>query len=352
MRKRKKLLIIHEIKIAEGSTPFIIAEAGVNHNQRLDFALQLVAIAADAGADAVKFQTFTAEQVVTTHGKMASYQVNNIGSEMTQREMLQRVELPENFYPEIIKRCNEKNILFLSTPHGGKASVDLLERLGVAAYKIGSGDLTNYLLLDYLARTKKPLILSSGMATLQEVKDAVAFVQSRGNKKIAMLHATTNYPCPPEEVNMLAMQTMMDELDVPVGYSDHTEGIQAAIMATTRGAAIYECHFTLDNSLPGPDHRASCSPQELTDRIMAIKLAKIMLGNATKQPNKSEQPLLIRKSIVAAKDLPAGTILTIDDLEAKRPGDGVSPVLFEQFVGKKVKRELERDEQIALTDSE
>lgn len=344
---------IGDFEIKEHSDVFIIAEAGVNHNQRLDLALQLVNIAADSGADAVKFQTFKAEDVVTEEGEMASYQKKNIGKEKTQLEMLRELELPDDFYGPIIKRCTEKNVLFLSTPHGGKKSVDFLESLGVKAYKIGSGDLTNYILLDKVAKTGKPVILSSGMATLDEVKYAVSFVRSKGNNQLAVLHCTTNYPCPPAEVNLLAMKTMMGELDVPVGYSDHTVGIQVAIMAATLGAAIYECHFTIDKMLPGPDHIASVEPDELKSRIAAIRAVPIILGRSEKAPNPSElasMVKLVRRSIVAARDLSKGHILDKDDLEAKRPGDGMSPTEYERLLGKKLKVALKKDQKITFED--
>lgn len=337
--------------IKENSRVFIIAEAGVNHNQQLDLALKLVDVAAEAGADAVKFQTFKAEDVVTEDGEMASYQKKNMGQQMSQREMLRRVELPEEFYQPIIHRCDERGILFMSTPHGGKPAVKLLESLGVAAYKIGSGDLTNYILLSEVAKTGKPVFLSSGMATLEETKDAIRFVRSRGNNQIAMFHATTNYPCPPEEVNLLAMKTMMEELDVPVGYSDHTEGNQVAIMAAALGIAIYECHFTLDKKLPGPDHVASVEPDQLKERIAAIRKAPVILGKKEKSPNQSEAESmlqLVRKSIVAARDLKAGQVITEDDIEAKRPGNGVSPTQFEKFLGKKLLVDVSSDEQLTI----
>lgn len=351
----KKGLKIGDIEIKENFKVFIIAEAGVNHNQQLNLALQLVDIAAEAGADAVKFQTFKAEDVVTKDGKMASYQAKNIGKQMSQRQMLKSLELPEEFYDPIINRCDERNILFLSTPHGGKKSVDLLESLGVKAYKIGSGDLTNYILLDKVAKTGKPVILSSGIATLDEVKAAIEFIRSRENNQIAVLHCTTNYPCPPEEVNLLAMKTMMDELDVPVGYSDHTQGNQVAIMATTMGAAIYECHFTLDKTLPGPDHIASADPMELKVKIKAVRSVPVILGKVQKKPNSSEiesMLKLVRKSIVAASELEAGHIVTDNDIEAKRPGDGVSPTQYEKFLGKKLKVAIKIDQKITLEDVE
>lgn len=350
---QKKVFSINKHPIKEYGKVFIIAEAGVNHNRKLDLALRLVDIAIDAGADAVKFQTFTGPDLVTKSGKMASYQRTNIGKEMSQREMLEGVALPEEFYGPIMDLCRERDILFMSTPHGGRQAVEFLESLDVKAYKIGSGDLTNYHLLARVARTGKPVILSSGMATMTEVKDAVRFVQSRGNRKIAMLHCTTNYPCPIEEVNLLAMQTMMRELDIPVGYSDHTEGPQVANMAAAMGMAVYECHFTIDKKLPGPDHIASAEPDELKERIQAIRRVQTILGSAKKSPNPSERKSmlrLVRKSIVAAGDLEKGHKLTYDDLEAKRPGDGTSPAQFEKFLGKKLKEAKKADDQITPRD--
>lgn len=343
-------LKIADFEIKEYSKVFIIAEVGVNHNQKLDLALKLIDIAKEAGADAIKFQTFKAEDVVIETGEMTSYQRKNIGKKMSQREMLRRLELPEEFYDPIIRKCKEKNILFISTPHGGKKSVDFLESLEVKAYKIGSGDLTNYILLDRVAKTGKPVILSSGMAILEEVKDAIQFIRLRGNSQIAALHCTTNYPCPLEEVNLLAMKTMMDELDVPVGYSDHTQGIQVAIMAATLGSAMYECHFTIDRTLPGPDHVASCEPDELKARIEAIRRVPIILGRAEKMPNRSEMAMLrlVRKSLVAAKDLEARQTIADGDLDAKRPGDGMSPTQYEKFLGKKLKTNLKADQQITF----
>ena len=350
-----KTIKIGDKKIGYGQSVFIIAEAGVNHNQRLDLALRLVDIAAESGADAVKFQTFRAEDVVTEKGEIASYQKANLGRKMSQREMLRRVELPEDFYQPIIKRCGQRNIIFMSTPHGGKKSVEFLESLKVKAYKIGSGDLTNYILLDKVAKLGQPMILSSGMATMSEVKDAIRFVKSRGNDQIAVLHCTTNYPCPPEEVNLLAMKTMMEQLDVPVGYSDHTQGSQVAIMAANLGMAVYECHFTLDKTLPGPDHVASCEPDELKERIAAIRKVSVILGKSTKAPNKSEINSmlgLVRRSIVAARDLKAGHVLTDDDMEAKRPGDGVSPTEYGKLLGKRLIKNVKADQQITFKELE
>lgn len=350
-----KPIIIDGKKISYGNPVFIIAEAGVNHNQKLDLALKLVDVAKDAGADAVKFQTFKAEDVVTEEGEMATYQKKNTGEDKSQREMLKGLELPDDYYGSIMTRCKEMGILFMSTPHGGKKSVDFLESLGIEAYKIGSGDLTNYILLSKVAKTGKPVILSSGMASLDGVKEAIQFIRSKGNSQIAALHCTTNYPCPPQEVNLLAMKTMMDQLDVPVGFSDHTQDNQAAIMAATLGMAIYECHFTLDKTLPGPDHIASAEPDELKSKIAAIRAVSIILGNIEKTPNQSEMESmveLVRRSIVAVKDLPKGHIISEDDLEAKRPADGTSPTEYEKLLGRKLRRALKVDQKITFEDVE
>lgn len=349
----KQVINIGSFEIKETSRVFIIAEAGVNHNGELEKALELVDIAACAGADAVKFQTYRPEGVVTARGGMARYQEKSLGKQINQLEMIKLFELNESYYRKIMKRCKEKKILFLSTPHGGRQSVDLLESLNIPVYKIGSGDLTNYILLDKVARIGKPVILSSGMATMDEVKDAIRFVKSRGNNQVAMLHCTTNYPCLYEDVNLAAMVTMMNDLDVSVGYSDHTQGSQVAVMAVTLGAAIYECHFTIDKSLPGPDHVASCEPSELRERIKAIRDISTIMGQAEKKPTQGELDLPIimpRKSIVSVSDFPAGHILSEEDLEAKRPGDGMSPTMYEQFLGKKLKKAVNRDDQLFLKD--
>lgn len=348
-------ITINDKIIGYGQPCFTIAEAGVNHNGELEKALALVDVAADSGADVVKFQTYRPEDVVIEKGEMAEYQKRNLGEVTSQLEMIRGFWLDERFYPHIIKRCKERNIIFMSTPHGGKKSVDFLEGLGVPAYKIGSGDLTNYILLNRVAKTGRPIILSSGMATMDEVKEAISYIYSKGNNQIAALHCTTNYPCPPEEVNLRAMVTMMDELDVPVGFSDHTDNATAAISAATFGMAIYECHFTLDKNLPGPDHIASAEPDELKKRIKLIKDVEIILGRSEKKPNESETKSmkgLVRRSIVMVRDLPAEHILEEADLEAKRPGDVTSPTEYEKFLGKKLKRSVEKDYQITFNDVE
>ncbi len=339
--------------VGQNEPCFIIAEAGVNHNGKLDLALKLVDVAAAAGADAVKFQTFKAEQVVTKKGRLADYQRNNLGKLYNQREMLKGLELKEKFYQAIVERCRKKNIVFLSTPHGGKQSVDFLESLNVPAYKIGSGDLLNYLLFDKVARLGKPIILSTGMATLKEIEGAISFIKSRGNQKIIALHCTTAYPCPLDEVNLAAMLTMVTDLSVPVGYSDHTVGNQIAIMAVTLGAVMYECHFTLDKKLPGPDHLASAEPQELKSKIKAIRNVEKIMGKKDKMPTKKEclsTMIAAKKSLVASRNLKKGSIIKQDCLEAKRPGDGLAPSRYENIIGKKLIRNIDIDEQILLSD--
>lgn len=350
-----KMITIGNKKIGYNYPCFIIAEAGVNHNGELNKALALVDVAADAGADVVKFQTYRPEDVVIEKGEMAEYQKKNLGKVTSQLEMIRGFWLDEDYYPQIIERCNKRGIIFMSTPHGGKKSVDFLETLNVPAYKVGSGDLTNYILLNRVAQTGKPVILSSGMATMDEVKKAIGYIRSKGNNQIAALHCTTNYPCPAQEVNLRAMVTMMDKLDVPIGFSDHTDSDSAGIAAAALGMAIYECHFTLDKSLPGPDHIASAEPNELKRRIRFICDIEVILGLSEKKPNDSEiksMKGLVRRSVVVTSDLPAGYVLGEVDLEAKRPGGGTSPAEYEKFLGKKLKSSVKKNYQITFDDVE
>lgn len=349
----KKKIKIANKNIKEYGDVFIIAEVGVNHNKDLDTVINMIDVASDAGADAIKFQTFKAEQVVTDSGSMASYQIQNIGKSMSQLEMLKNLELPEVFYPKIIDYCKRKKIEFLSTPHGGIESVTFLEQFEMPAYKVGSGDLTNYFLLKKLALLNKPIILSTGMCTLEEIKNACQFITKNGNDQIILLHCTTDYPCDFESVNLYAMRTLMKEFkSFPVGYSDHTKGTQVAIMAATLGACVYECHFTLDNNFIGPDHIASANPQELKEKINNIRNVKKILGNKIKEPTPNENNIsyTVRRSIVAIKDLQKGTILTEQDIEAKRPANGLSPSRFEELIGKKLRREIRKNEIILFTD--
>lgn len=340
-----KLIKIGNKKIGRGEPVFIIAEAGVNHNGRLDLALKLVNAAADAGADAIKFQTFKAEQVVTSISEMAEYQKKNIGKTESQLDMLKKLEFNENWYPKVIARCKKRKIIFFSTSHGGFASVDFLEGLGVPAFKFGSGDLTNLPLLAHVAKLGKPIILGTGMATMVEVKEAVKTINQAGNKKVIVLHCTTNYPCSPEEVNLKAMQTMMKELDALVGYSDHTLGSQVAIMAVALGACVIEKHLTLDNNLPGPDHAASANPAVFKKTVEEVKKVPTIMGSSVKKPTKNELQYLpiVRKSIIAARDILKGERFTKENLAIKRSKTGLPPRAYFKIIGAVAKMEIKMD---------
>lgn len=341
-------------KIISNKSPvFIIAEAGVNHNGQLDLALKLVDAAARAGADAVKFQTFKAEQVVTMTGKIANYQKKNIGSSESQLSMLKKLEFSEKWYPKVIKRCRERNIIFLSTPQGGFASVDLIKDK-VQTFKFGSSDLTNLPLLQYAAKFKKPMLVSTGMGNLAEISEAVAVIKKAGNNKIVVLHCTTDYPCRHEDVNLKAMETMMEDSRVLVGYSDHTSDFQPAIMATTLGACIIEKHLTLDRSLLGPDHKASLEPKEFKSLVEQLRKVKVILGSSEKVPVKRELQYfpLIRKSIVSVSDIKKGEKLTSVNLAIMRPGTGIAPRHYTRLLGKKAVRDIKASQLIKENDYE
>jgi len=346
------MITIASKKISAKSPIFIIAEAGVNHNGSLANALKLVDAAAGAGADAVKFQTFKAEEVVTTQGAMADYQKKNIGKTESQLNMLKKLELNEKFYQPIIKRCQKKKIIFLSTPHGGEKSVDFLNSLKAPAFKFGSGDLTNLPLLQYAARYQKPMILGTGMSITREIAEAVRVIKRAGNKKIIILHCTTAYPCPFSAVNLKAMQTMMREFDVLVGYSDHTLGVTVPVMAAALGACVIEKHFTLNRNLPGPDHKASLEPAELKQMVAAIRTAETAMGSAKKQPAKIEKnnKLVGRKSIVAAGSISKGTVIGKKMLTVKRPGTGIPPKFLNKIIGRKAKKNIIKDYLIKWSD--
>lgn len=331
---------------------FIIAEAGVNHNGRLDLALKLVDAAKEVGADAIKFQTFKAEQVAIKNTQMAEYQKNNTGKNQNQIAMLKKLELKDDWYPQIIKRCKEQNIIFLSTPHGGFASVDLLHKLRASIFKFGSGDLTNLPLLRYAAKFKKPMILGTGMATMAEVKEAVRIIKLAGNNKIILLHCTTDYPCAPNEVNLRAMKEMIKNFDVDVGYSDHTLGVQVPIMAVTLGAKVIEKHFTLDNSMFGPDHQASANPEIFKKMVDSIRQVEIILGSREKKPSKSEVKniKIVRKSLVAITDIKKGEKFTSKNIAIKRPGTGLLPKYYFRILNKKARTYIKADTLIKKSD--
>ncbi len=330
--------------IGIGHPCFIIAEAGVNHNGELELAKKLVDEAVTAHADAVKFQTYIAEGVVTNGAGIANYARDNIGKNMKQIDMLKKYELTYNDFTILKEYCDKKNIIFLSSPHSFDA-IDFLQDL-VPAYKFGSGDLTNIPALQYAAKKNKPLLLGTGMATLAEVKEAIRAITSLGNTQIILLHCTTSYPCSYEDVNLRAMMTMQHELDCLVGYSDHTSGILVPPLAVALGATVLEKHFTLDNTLSGPDHKASLEPKELTEMIRQIRDVEKILGSPEKKPTESEKILMenVRKSIVAGKNMRKGEIIEKKMLMIKRPGIGISPADIEKIIGKKTKRDISIDE--------
>jgi N,N'-diacetyllegionaminate synthase len=322
-------------KIGRKYAPFLIAEAGVNHNGDMDMALALVDAAAEAGADAVKFQTFSADRLVTKQAPKAKYQLETTDQIESQYQMLKKLELREEDHRLLLERCQQKEILFLSSPFD-ELSADLLESLNVPAYKIPSGEITNHPYLAHVARKGCPIILSTGMSSLGEVEAAVQTIADAGDPPLVLLHCVSQYPAPPEELNLRAMHTLEAAFDVPVGFSDHTEGIEMALVAVALGASVIEKHFTLDRGLPGPDHRASLEPDDLKRLAEGIKRVQIALGDGRKVPTASERNTadVARKSLVAACDIPAGTVLKAELVAVRRPGTGLPPAMHEQLIGR------------------
>lgn len=323
---------------------FVIAEAGVNHNGDVSLAHELIDAATDAGADAVKFQTWRAEGLATAEAPKAEYQLITTGSGGNQLDMLRELELPEENLPALINHCDERGITFLSTAHDWEA-IDILDRFNVPAYKVGSGDMTNLPFLRKMAGKMRPIILSTGMGDLGEVEEAVNAVRSQGNERLILLHAVTSYPARFEDVNLKAMLTLERAFRVPVGYSDHTPGLEASLAAVAMGARVIEKHFTLDRSMPGPDHTSSLEPSELKSLMQGIRLVETALGNGIKGPTPVEEDIKVvaRKSIVAAQDIPASTVLTEDLLTTKRPGSGIMPRHWESLIGQRTKVALTKN---------
>lgn len=323
----------------------IIAEAGVNHNGEIEKAIELIDVAADAGADFVKFQSFKAERLVNIKAKKASYQIKNSkGENDTQFEMLKRLEIGDDWYPTLIHRCKEKGIQFLSTGFD-EISIDLLENLNIPFHKIPSGEITNKPFLQHIARKGKDIVLSTGMANLKEVKAALDVLYLEGIKKsqVTVLHCNTEYPTPMEDVNLLAMREMAKDLKVKVGYSDHTLGIEVPIAAVALGARVIEKHFTLNRNLPGPDHAASLEPEELKSMVKSIRnIEKAILGNGIKEASQSELKNIsnVRKSLHFSKNLTVNHVVCANDLIALRPGFGISPMEIDIFIGKKLNRDV------------
>lgn len=340
---------------------YIIAEAGVNHNGSEEMARQLIDAAVVAGADAVKFQTFKAETLVTRKAKKAAYQQRQTG-EGEQFAMLKALELSAEAHQRLADYCDGQGIEFLSTPFD-EASADFLIELGCRRLKIPSGELTNTPFLRFLATKGLPMILSTGMATLDEVGEAVNLIATVREESglgeslaqvLTLLHCTSNYPTPPEDVNLRAMQTLADSFSLPVGYSDHTAGTFVAPLARALGAVVFEKHFTLDRSLPGPDHAASLEPDELKQMVRAIRDTDILLGSPEKRPSEAELEVRIaaRRSVTLAQDLPAGTVLQPQMLTLMRPGNGIAPAALDSLSGRRLCHAMAQGETLQWEDLE
>jgi len=336
------------------SRTIIIAEAGVNHNGDLAIAKKLVDEAANAGADYVKFQTFTAEKLVSKRAAKASYQSRNSGDQdQSQLAMLKSLEMSDDMHRQLIEYCKSKNIHFLSTAFDLE-SLDYLEGLDLDLYKIPSGGITDRPYLEKVGSMGKPIILSTGMSTMEEIEKALQILQEAGTKKsdLTVLHCNTEYPTPMQDVHLLAMRTIADSLDVQVGYSDHTEGIEVALAAVALGAVVMEKHFTLDKQMEGPDHKASLDPNELKALVRGIRNLEQALGSKDKKPSPSELKNIsaARKSIHLASAVSKGHTFTVDDLVMKRPGDGITPMKYHEIVGRLAGKDLEADHKISWED--
>ncbi|MCL5062030.1 MAG: N-acetylneuraminate synthase [Nitrospirae bacterium] len=330
---------------------FIIAEAGVNHNGSIEIAKKMVDAAVEAGADAIKFQTFNAEKLVSRFAQKAEYQKRSTGSGETQFEMLKKLELSVEEHKELIKHCKKKGIIFLSSPFDLN-SIDFLNELGLKIFKIPSGEIINLPYLKKIGGLKKKVILSTGMADLGEIEDAMDILMDSGTSKedITVLHCTTEYPTLMEEANLRAMLAIRDAFKINVGYSDHTLGIEISIAAVALGAAVIEKHFTLDRNMPGPDHKASLEPQELNAMVKTIRNVEKAKGSGIKKPSPSEIKNIsaARKSIVASKDIKKGEIFRDENITTKRPGTGISPMEWDRIIGRKAIREFKEDELIEI----
>jgi N,N'-diacetyllegionaminate synthase len=331
----------------------IIAEAGVNHNGSIKIAKQLIDVAAEAGVDYVKFQTFKAEKVISKNAVKADYQIANTENETeSQLEMVKKYELDKETHIELINYCNTKNIKFLSSPFDLE-SIDLLAELGINLFKVPSGEITNLPYLRKIAVLKKEIILSTGMCNLADIEKALEILVNNGASRelITVLHCNTEYPTPFGDVNLLAMNTIKDAFKIKVGYSDHTLGIEVPIAATALGACVIEKHFTLDKTMEGPDHVASLEPAELKAMVAGIRNIDMALGNGIKEPSNSEKKNIniARKSVVAAIDIRKGDVITEDNITIKRPGNGISPLSWDALLGKTAERDFAADELLELT---
>ena len=328
---------------------FIIAEVGINHNGSINLAKKLINVASKAGADAVKFQTFKTENVVVKNAKKANYQKNDNEKNQSQFELIKKLELSANTHKKLINYCKKKKILFLSSPFD-LDSIDLLNNLGLKTIKVPSGEITNLPFLKKLGKLNKKIILSTGMTNMNEIKDALNVLIKTGTpkKKIIVMHANTQYPTPMKDVNLKSMLTIGKTFNVKFGYSDHTLGIEVPIAAVALGAKCIEKHITLDRNMPGPDHKASLEPNELKLMIQAIRNTEKALGSKIKKPSKSEYQniKIVRKSLVASREIKKGEIFSEKNLTAKRPGDGLSPFKITKLLGKKSLKNFKKDQKI------
>lgn len=329
----------------------VIAEAGVNHNGDLQIAKELIDAAASAGADYIKFQTFQAKQLVAHDAPKAEYQRKHTANHESQLEMIEKLELTLSDHHALIEYCQLKNISFFSTAFENK-SLDLLMDLGIDRIKVPSGEITNVPFLEHIGEQGKPIILSTGMAKLGEIENAIEIFESKGipRDQICVLHCNTAYPTPYSDVNLMAMVNVRNAFQVNIGYSDHTDGIEIPIAAVALGASVIEKHLTLDRNLPGPDHKASLEPAEFAAMIKSIKNIEVALGDGVKRPSPSEiqNKAIVRKSIVAATDISKGDILTESNLAFKRPGTGLDPSFYKILVGRAATRAYKKDELIEL----
>lgn len=335
--------------VGDGESCFIIAEAGVNHNGDVNLAKKLIDAAREAKADAVKFQSFKAENVVIRKAPKAKYQKQTTGSAESQYEMIKKLELKEQDFKDLFDYAHRKGIIFLSSPFD-KRSIDLLDKLGIPAFKIGSGEITNLPLISYIAQKGKPIILSTGMSTMAEIKEALQVINDEGTRDIVLLHCITSYPAKVESSNLRVMRTLKRAFKLPVGLSDHTIGITVPIAAVALGAAALEKHFTLDKNLPGPDHKASLTPEELNQMIIVVRQVEKAMGNGIKSPTEEEEKIreVVRRSIVARVEISKGTLITEEMLDIKRPGTGIKPKYMNKVIGAVARCRIEQDELLTM----
>jgi N,N'-diacetyllegionaminate synthase len=346
-----KSIEISRKKIGDGHPCFVVAEAGVNHNGSLEFAKQLVDAAVEAGADAVKFQTFKASRLISATAPKADYQKETTAIAEQQLEMVRRLEMSEDMTRSVGEHAANRRIIFLSTGFD-EESIDLLDKIGVPAFKVGSGDLTALPFLEFIGRKRKPVILSTGMSYLEEVQSAVETLLAAGCPAIALLQCVSSYPADPRAANLKTIQTLKDAFNVPVGFSDHFRENEIALAAVSLGANIVEKHLTLDVNLPGPDHRVSLTPEKFKNLVKSIRLVEVSRGDGVKRPTQGEQNVrdVVRRSIVAARTIPAGAIITRDMLAFKRPGTGIPPAQWKDVASKRAVREIPFDALITMKD--